>query len=124
MTNKQPEFYGNIDEATTGNTYYRHVLATTPTMQLVVMSLAPNEDIGMEVHPYTTQFIRIENGIGLAKVGGKNYALAKDMAIIIPPATEHNIINTSHDIPLKLYTLYAPPNHARGHIDIIKPSQD
>ena len=116
-----PAFYDNIEEVTNTNTYFRHVVSTTSTMQLVVMSLAPSEAIGVEIHPHTTQFIRVESGIGLAIISGKRYALAEDMAIIIPPGTEHNIINTSREFPLKLYTLYSPPGHPPGNIDIVKP---
>lgn len=100
-------FYDDIEHVTVHNNEYHRILASTSTMQLVAMSLAPNQEIGLETHPNVTQFIRVENGYGLAIVNGKLYALANDIAIIVPPNTPHNIINTSNDIPLKLYTIYA-----------------
>jgi len=108
-------FYGNINDITEHNIYFRRVLGTTPTMQLVTMSIA--SDIGMEIHPYTTQFIRVEKGTGIAVVADVKYNLEPGVAIMIPPNTYHNIINTSISEPLKLYTLYAPPNHPRNRVD-------
>lgn len=104
-------YHTNIHRITDSNTYYRKVLATTPNMQLVAMNLKPGEDIGFEIHPYITQFFRIEEGEGVAIVDGKAYDLRKDTALIIPLNTEHNIINTSDTKHLKLYTIYTPPNH-------------
>lgn len=104
-------FYDDIEKITTENNEFRRILTTTPTMQLVLMSLAPKQEIGMETHPHATQFVRVENGYGLAIINGNLYALANDIAVIIPPNTPHNIINTSPEIPLKLYTIYSPPQH-------------
>lgn len=114
-------FYGNINNLTEINPYFRQVLATTPTMQLVVMSV--ETEIGMEVHPYTTQFIRIESGTGMSIINKQAYPLFDGMSVVIPPNTEHNIINTGSE-PLKLYTLYSPPNHARNRLDVEKPEED
>lgn len=114
-------FYGNINDLTETNPYFRQVLATTPTMQLVVMSI--DTEIGMEVHPYTTQFIRIESGTGMAIINKQAYPLFDGMSVVIPPDTEHNIINTASE-PLKLYTLYSPPNHPRNRLDVEKPEED
>ena len=118
---KMEIFYGNIEDITEGNPYYRRVLATTLNMQLVVMSLLPHEDIGNEIHPYITQFIRIEKGNGMGIIDGKKCILSPGFALIIPPGTEHNIINTSSTELLKLYTIYSPPNHDRDRLDIEKP---
>lgn len=105
-------FYDNIEQSTLQNNYYRRVIYTTPEMQLVYMSLRPQEEIGMEKHPQTTQFIRIESGTGLAVIGTHSYLLKDGIAVIIPPNTDHNIINISSTNKLKLYTLYSPPEHS------------
>ena len=87
-------FHGDINEISETNTYFRKVLSTTPNMQLVVMSLKPLEDIGIEIHPYTSQFIRIEKGKGIAIIDDVKYELYEGVAVIIPLNTKHNIINT------------------------------
>jgi mannose-6-phosphate isomerase-like protein (cupin superfamily) len=115
-------FYGNINDITDQNNYFRRVIGTTNNMQLVVMSIIT--DIGMEVHPYTTQFIRVEQGNGIAIVDDITYELNVGDAIMIPPNSYHNIINKSNKEPLKLYTLYSPPNHKRDRLDITKPFSD
>ena len=117
-------FHGNISTITEDNIYFRRVLATTPNMQLVIMSLKPGESIGSEVHPYITQFFRIEQGEGLAIIENNIIKLTDGSAIIVPLNTKHNIINTSKTTSLKLYTIYSPPNHPHNRIDIIKPLQD
>jgi len=103
----------NIESETLKNTFYRKVLFTTPQQQLVVMSIPSGQDIGLETHPTTTQFIRVESGTGIAKVSGKKYFLKDGYCIVIPPNTKHNIITTS-DEPLKIYTIYSPPEHPKG----------
>jgi mannose-6-phosphate isomerase-like protein (cupin superfamily) len=105
-------YKGNIERETLNNTFYRKVLHTTKNMQLVVMSLNPKEEIGMEVHKKTSQFIRVESGTASAVIGKKKYRLKEDDVIIIPPNTKHNVINTGPE-DLKLYTIYTPPEHAR-----------
>lgn len=114
-------FYGDLEDITNDNMYYRHVLFTTPTLQLVAMSLLPQQEIGMEAHPYTTQFFRITEGEGIADVGGKQYMLCDDAIVVVPPNTDHNIINTSRSKALKLYTVYSPPEHAKGEINVTRP---
>ena len=99
----------NIEEKSLENTYFREVLFTAPLSQLVVMSLAPGEDIGMETHDDTDQFIRVESGRGKAILDGKEHALADGSAVVIPAGTKHNIVNASSSEPLKLYTIYTPP---------------
>ncbi len=106
-------YIANIEELSLSNEYFRNVLYTDPRLQLVVMSLNPNEDIGMEMHKLD-QFIRIEKGEGKAILDGVETAIADGSVVIIPAGTMHNIINTSAVNPMKLYTLYAPPNHKEG----------
>lgn len=102
----------NIEEETVANNNFRKVLVTGNNIQLVLMSLLPNEDIGMETHPAVDQFFRIEEGEGEVEIQGSGKTPIKSgSSITIKAGTQHNIINTSSDKPLKLYTLYAPPNH-------------
>lgn len=105
----------NIEKKSLENEYFREVLYTDERLQLVVMSLKPSEDIGEEVHELD-QFIRIEKGEGKAVLDGEETALADGSVVVIPQGTRHNIINTSSENPLKIYTLYAPPNHKDGTI--------
>lgn len=105
-----PVFYDDLSAITIKNKYYRKVVSTTPTMQLVLMSLKPYTEIGMEVHPYNTQFIKIEQGSGTAIIDGISYDLYDGVGVIVPLNTYHNIINNSNK-PLKLYTIYSPPHH-------------
>jgi mannose-6-phosphate isomerase-like protein (cupin superfamily) len=108
-------FLTNIEEATLDNDNFRKVIFTAPHSQLVLMSLNPGEDIGMEIHADNDQFIRIETGKGRAILNGKESDISDDWAIVVPAGTEHNIINTG-DTPMKLYTLYSPPEHPDGTI--------
>jgi mannose-6-phosphate isomerase-like protein (cupin superfamily) len=101
----------NIEEETVSNENFRKVLYTAPHSQLVVMTLLPNEDIGMEVHPNVDQFIRIEVGNGKAVLDEQSYELADGSAVVIPAGTNHNIINTSATEKMRLYTVYSPANH-------------
>ncbi len=105
----------NIEAASLENNFFRKVLYTDERLQLVVMSLLPKEDIGEEVHQLD-QFIRVEKGEGKAVLDGKEEILANGSVVIIPSGVLHNIINTSAHEPMKLYTLYAPPNHKDGTI--------
>lgn len=117
-------FHTNIEDETINNTCYRKVLSTTNNQQLVLMSLNPKEDIDFEIHPNNDQFIRIEKGTGIALIGKNKeirYDLSDGMIIIIPANTWHQIINTSDTDSMKLYTIYSPPHHPAGRIDITKP---
>jgi mannose-6-phosphate isomerase-like protein (cupin superfamily) len=105
----------NIEEASLKNNYFRQVLYTAPNCQLVVMSLKPLEDIGEEVHQLD-QFLRVEVGVGKTVLNDIEYEISDGFAIVVPAGTKHNIINTSPDKPMKLYTVYAPPNHRDGVI--------
>lgn len=118
MQTKLP-FVGNIEDATLENTNFRKVLYTSGHMQLVVMDLLPNEDIGMETHALD-QFIRVEKGTGKAILNGTEYELSDGFAVIVPAGTTHNIVNTSSTASLKLYTLYSPPNHKEGTLHRMK----
>lgn len=101
----------NIEERSLQNDYFREVLFTGPHSQLVVMSLLPNEEIGMEVHEQVDQFLRIEGGEGKAILNGEEHTITDGSAIVVPAGTQHNIINTSPDKKLKLYTIYSPAEH-------------
>jgi mannose-6-phosphate isomerase-like protein (cupin superfamily) len=109
-------YVGNIEKKSLENKYFREVLFTGPHSQLVVMSIAPGDDIGMETHKDVDQFFRVEAGIGRAVLNGKEYNLEDGSAVVIPAGTEHNIINRSKSEPLKVYTIYSPPNHPDGTI--------
>lgn len=109
----------NIERETLENKNFRKVLYTAKNSQLVVMSLLPTEEIGMETHQLD-QFIRIERGEGKAVLNGKEYELNDGSAVVIPAGTEHNIINTSTTEEMKLYTVYSPPNHKDGTIHAAK----
>jgi len=104
-------FIANIEEKTLKNDYFREVLYTGQHSQLVVMSLNPNEEIGMEVHEIVDQFLRIESGEGKAILNGEEYVISDGFAIVVPAGTKHNIINTSSTKKLKLYTVYSPAHH-------------
>ena len=113
-------YIGNIQKETLKNDNYRKVLHTAKHMQLVVMSLLPDQDIGMEVHPKTDQFIRVEKGNGEAIINNVKHKLKNDSVVIIPAGANHNIINTGNT-KMKLYTVYTPPNHKDGLIQKEKP---
>ncbi len=104
-------FIGNIEEITEENDNFRKVISTQMQSQLVVMSLLPNEDIGEEVHDTTDQFIRVEEGSGKAIIDGQEYDIEDDWAVIVPAGSRHNIINTSSEEKMKLYTIYSPAHH-------------
>ena len=108
----------NIEKAPERNTTFRKVLYTAKNCQLVVMSLKPGEDIGAEVHKLD-QFFRIEEGEGKAVLDGIEHRIQPGFAILVPAGTHHNIINGSSG-SMKLYTLYAPPNHRDGVVHATK----
>jgi mannose-6-phosphate isomerase-like protein (cupin superfamily) len=109
-------YVGNIEKESLDNSNFRKVLYTDSKVQLVVMSLLPNEDIGEEVHEHLDQFIRVESGKGAAVLEGERFNITDGSAVIVPAGTRHNIINESSDAPMKLYTLYSPPQHAEGTV--------
>lgn len=105
-------FVKNIENLAIANDDFRRVLYTAEHCQLVVMSLRPNDDIGAEVHQLD-QFFRVEEGTGEAVLDGVRTAIRAGFAIVVPAGTNHNIVNTGAGA-MKLYTLYAPPNHRDG----------
>ena len=115
-----PLFVDNIEELTLGNTNFRKVLSTNEHSQLVLMSLKPMEDIGMEVHENVDQFFRIDAGEGKVIANGQEFNITDGYAVVIPAGTEHNVINTSETEDLKLYTIYSPANHPDGTIHATK----
>ena len=102
-------FVQDIEGIAIKNTDFRQVLYTAKNCQLVVMALEPKGEIGTEVHKLD-QFFRVEEGAGEAVLDGVRTAICAGFAVLVPAGTHHNIINTGN-VPLKLYTLYAPPNH-------------
>lgn len=110
-------FFVPIEDRTLENGYFRQVLFTGKYCQLVVMSLQPGEQIGNEVHEHVDQFFRIEDGEARFVLNGtEEHRISAGAAAIIPAGTFHNVINASDTRPLKLYTLYSPPNHPDGTI--------
>jgi len=108
-------FIGDIEDRTEHNRDFRRVLYTGPHLQLVLMSLEPGEEIGEEVHETTDQFFRVEKGRGETIIDGRVTPIKSDMALLIPAGARHNIRNTGQK-PLKVYTLYAPPQHEDGTV--------
>ena len=113
-------FNTNIEKETLENTNFRKVLYTGKHSQLVLMSLKPNEEIGMEVHTDNDQFFRFEKGEGKCVIDGNEYILSDGSVIIVPAGAQHNIINTSSTEDLKLYTIYSPAHHKDGIVRATK----
>lgn len=105
-------YFGNIENETVKNNFFRHVIFTGKHAQLVLMCLQPSEEIGDEVHHNVDQFFRIEEGEAKFVLNEKEIHIAKNGdAVIVPAGTYHNVINNSKTNKLKLYTVYSPPNH-------------
>lgn len=120
-------FHTNIESLTLKNNKFREVLHTNTKQQLVIMSVQPMDDIPLEIHNDIDQFIRIEKGIGKAIIGEKQdrvYDLTDGSVIMIPAGTWHRICNVSATEPLKLYSVYSPPEHPKDRIDVTKPLDD
>lgn len=113
-------FNTNIEKDTLENNNFRKVLYTGKHSQLVLMSLRPNEEIGMEVHTENDQFFRVEKGRGKCVIDGNEYELGDGVAIVVPSGAMHNVINTSETEDLKLYTIYSPAHHKDGIIRTTK----
>ena len=109
----------NIEKASEENNNFRKVLYTAKNSQLVVMSLKPGEEIGEEVHELD-QFIRVEEGEGRAILDGVEHQIEDGSAVVIPAGTNHNIINTSNEETMKLYTIYSPPEHRDGVVQAVR----
>ena len=116
-------YVNNIENETLSNDYFRKEVFTGEHLQMTVMSLLPGEDIGAEVHDTTDQFLRIEQGSGVALIGETEYAVEDDFAIIIPAGMNHNVTNTG-GIPMKLYSIYTPAEHPVGTIHKDKAEAD
>lgn len=110
-------YVGSIEVQTLNNDNFREVLFTGKRSQLVVMSLEAGEEIGTEVHPDADQFFRIEQGTARFVFNNKEvYIVADGDAVVVPAGTYHNVVNTSDTLPLKLYTIYSPPQHPDGTV--------
>jgi len=113
-------FKDNIEKMTLENSNFRKVLYSGPHSQLVLMSLKPNEEIGMEVHNENDQFFRFEAGQGKVIIDGNEYDVKDGDAVIVPSGAEHNVINASSTEDLKLYTIYSPAHHKDGIVRATK----
>ena len=116
-------YHKDIEAETLENTNYRKVVYTGKNMQLVVMSLLPGEEIPEEVHDTIDQFFRVEQGKMAVIIDGKRFELSDDDVIIVPSGARHQVMNTG-DEPLKLYTIYAPPEHEDGTVHKTKAEAD
>lgn len=116
-------FYVSLEQATLNNNNFRRVLFTAKHMQLVLMTLQPGEEIGLETHNTHDQFIRVEEGEGRAIIGNEEFSLTDGSAIIVPAGSQHNVINFNEK-PMKLYTVYAPAEHPDGTIHQTKAEAD
>ena len=120
---------GNVEQVTLENNNFRTVLYTAEHIQLTVMSIPPGGEVGRESHPHLDQFLRIEDGTARVEFGtsadeiAETYEVEDDWAIIVPAGTWHNIVNTG-DEPLKLYSLYSPPEHPDGTVHVTKADAD
>lgn len=110
----------NIEKDALENNNFRKVLYTGKHSQLVLMSLKPKEEIGMEIHAENDQFFRFEKGEGKCIVDGNEYILGDGSVIVVPAGAEHNVINTSETEDLKLYTIYSPAHHKDGVVRATK----
>lgn len=113
-------FFGNIEQMTLENDNFRKVIYTSKHSQLVLMSLKPKEEIGMEVHNENDQFFRFEKGNGKCIIDGNEYNVSDGSAIVVPAGAQHNVINASETEDLKLYTIYSPAHHKDGIVRATK----
>ncbi len=113
-------FHANIEKDTIENENFRKVLYTGKHSQLVLMSLKPGEEIGLEIHSENDQFFRFEQGLGKVVINDTEYAVKDGSAIIVPAGAEHNVVNISDTEDLRLYTIYTPPHHKDGIVRVTK----
>lgn len=113
-------FCKNIEKETLENDNFRKVLYTGKNSQLVLMSLKPGEDIGVEVHNENDQFFRIDEGQGQVIIDGNEYEVEDGFAVVVPAGAEHNVVNTSESESLKLYTIYSPAHHKDQIVRVTK----
>lgn len=116
-------YVDDIEARTVENADFRRVLYTGRNLQLVLMSLRAGEEIGEEVHHDRDQFFRVEAGKGEVSIDGRRNAIESEMAIVVPAGARHNVRNTGHE-DLKLYTIYAPPEHVDGTVHRTKAEAD
>ncbi len=116
-------FVADIEELTEENSDFRRVLYTGKNLQLVLMAIEPGGEIGEEVHDDRDQFFRVEKGKGEVVIDGRRSNVEADDAIIVPAGARHNIVNTGNE-SLRLYTLYAPPEHRDGTVHTTKVDAD
>jgi mannose-6-phosphate isomerase-like protein (cupin superfamily) len=116
-------FVDDIEKLTKHNGDFRRVVYTGKHMQLVLMTLQPGEEIGAEVHDTHDQFLRFEDGEGEVVIDGTTHKVEDDFAVIVPAGARHNVINTG-DSPLKLYTLYGPPEHRLDVVHATRPDAE
>ena len=116
-------FCGNIEQQTLDNQDFRRVVYTGGHLQLVLMTLQPGDEIGEEVHQDRDQFFRIEEGSGAIDIAGVANKVEGDFAVIVPAGARHNVRNTG-DGPLRLYTIYGPPEHKDGVVQSTKAEAD
>lgn len=116
-------YHDNIEAVTEANDAFRRVLYTGHNLQLVVMTLQPGEEIGAEVHDDRDQFFRFEAGQGEVLVDDTTYRVKADDAVIVPQGARHNVRCTG-DEPLKMYTIYGPPEHVDGKVHATKADAD
>jgi mannose-6-phosphate isomerase-like protein (cupin superfamily) len=114
----------NIEAEALENNDFRRVLFTGPFSQLVLMTLQPGEEIGIETHTDRDQFFRVEAGSGEAIIDGEHHAMSDGTAVVVPAGTEHNVINLSATEPLRLYTIYSPAEHPDGTVNKTKADAD
>lgn len=116
-------FVDDIEKLTEDNDDFRRVLYTGKNLQLVLMAIQPGEDIGEEVHEDRDQFFRIETGEGEVRIDGVANKVKADDGIVVPAGAKHNVVNSGSG-PLKLYTLYGPPEHIEGTVHRTKKDAD
>jgi mannose-6-phosphate isomerase-like protein (cupin superfamily) len=113
-------FKTNIEHDTLENSNFRKVVYTAKHCQLVLMSLRPKEEIGLETHPENDQFLRFEGGQGLVFIDGNEYQVTDGSAVIVPAGARHNVVNASETEQLKIYTIYSPPHHKNETVHATK----
>lgn len=113
-----PAWHSNIEKDTIENTKWRDVVQTSKGLQISLMSVLPGESLGEEVHSRSDQFFRFESGSGLVKIADTIIPVTDGSAVVVPMGTTHDVQNTSTSEPLKFYTIYAPPHHPPGTMDL------
>ena len=113
----------NIEKDTIANKDWRRVVHTSKNLQVVLMAIPPGESLGLEVHPVTDQFFRVERGAAILQTGKKENRLVDGSSAVVPSGVWHNLTNTSKTRWLKLYTIYSPPHHPKNRVDKTKADE-